>query len=100
MFLRMRQAADLIARAATLPADQRVGMLLEEAPPNIVSLVLKRRYIALAIAVNIPGNAVIGGGGGIMMMAGLSGIFAPVPTLIAILIGVSPVPFAVFFFGA
>jgi hypothetical protein len=100
MFLRMRQAADLIARAATLPADQRVGMLLEEAPPNIVSLVLERRYIALAIAVNIPGNAVIGGGGGIMMMAGLSGIFAPVPTLIAILIGVSPVPFAVFFFGA
>jgi hypothetical protein len=100
MFLRMRQAANLIARAATLPPDQRIGMLLEEAPPNIVSLVLRRRYIALAIAVNIPGNAVIGGGGGIMMMAGLSGIFAPLPTLIAILIGVSPVPIAVFFFGA
>ena len=75
-------------------------MLLEEAPPNTVSLVLRRRYVALAIAVNVPGNAIIGGGGGIMMMAGLSGIFAPVPTLIAILIGVSPVPLVVFFFGA
>ena len=98
--LRMRKAADLIARAAALPPNQRIGMLLEEAPPNIVSLVLRRRYVALAIAVNVPGNAIIGGGGGIMMMAGLSGIFAPLPTLIAILIGVSPVPLVVFFFGA
>ncbi|MFT6074051.1 MAG: hypothetical protein ACJAZ1_000966 [Yoonia sp.] len=75
-------------------------MLLEEAPPNIVSLVLRRRYIALAIAVNIPGNAAICGGGSIMMVAGLSGIIAPLPTLITVLIGVSPVPLEVYFFGA
>lgn len=98
--LRLRRAAALIRRAAALPPGERVSMLLEEAPANLVSHALKRRYVALAIAVNIPGNVVIGGGGGIMMIAGLSGIFAPLPTLIAILIGVSPVPFIIFFLGA
>lgn len=98
--VRLRKAADLIERASALPPQDRIVMLLQEAPPNIVGLVLRRRYIALAIAVNVPGNAVIGGGGGIMIMAGMSGIFAPVPTLIAILIGVCPVPLAILLFGA
>ena len=49
---------------------------------------------------NVPGNAVIGGGGGIMMMAGLSGIFAPLPTVLAVMLAVSPVPLAVMLFGA
>ena len=48
---------------------------------------------------NTPGNAVIGGGGGIMMLAGLSGLFAPLPTALAIMIAVSPVPIAVMLMG-
>jgi hypothetical protein len=50
--------------------------------------------------VNTPGNAVIGGGGGIMLLAGLSGIFAPLPTALSIMIAVSPVPLAVALLGA
>ena len=99
-FLRLRKAADLIARASELPPEDRIALLREGAPPKLVGWILKRPYLALALAVNVPGNAVIGGGGGIMLMAGLSGIFTPLPTLIAIMIGVSPVPFAIFFFGA
>jgi hypothetical protein len=34
-----------------------------------------------------------------MMMAGLSGIFAPLPTFLTIAIAVSPVPLAVMFLG-
>ncbi len=98
--LRLQKAADLIDRAAALPTEDRMGLLLEAAPPHLVGLALKRRYAALAIAVNVPGNVIVGGGGGIMMMAGLSGIFAPLPTLIAIIIGVSPVPLAIMLFGA
>lgn len=98
--LRLAKAANLIERAAALPPQERAGLLLEGAPENMMGWALRNRYLALAIAVNIPGNVVIGGGGGIMMMAGLSGFFAPVPTLIAILIGVSPVPLAVLLFGA
>ncbi len=100
MTLRLRKAAELVTRICGLPREERLDVLLETAPPQIVKLALERRYVALALAVNIPGNVVIGGGGGIMMMAGLSGLFAPLPTLIAILIGVSPVPLAVMLFGA
>jgi len=61
---------------------------------------LRHRYVALAVIVNVPGNAMIGGGGGIMMMAGMSGIFAPVQTFLAIAIAVSPVPVTVLLLGA
>lgn len=96
---RMQRAADLMTRAAPLPRNARLEMLLEGAPPRTVALALRHRYVALALAVNVPGNAIIGGGGGIMMMAGLSGIFAPVPTFLAIAIAVSPVPLAIVILG-
>ena len=99
-FLRMRRAADLVTRAAPLSRDARIAMLLDDAPPRMLALALRHRYVALALAVNTPGNAVIGGGGGIMMMAGLSGIFAPLPTVLTIAIAVSPVPLAVMLMGA
>lgn len=98
--LRMRRAAGLVARAAPLPREARLAMLLDGAPPRVVALALRHRYVALALSVNIPGNAVIGGGGGIMLMAGLSGLFAPGPTLLAVMIAVSPVPIAVMLLGA
>jgi len=97
-FLWMRRAADLVTRAAPLTCDARLALLMDGAPPRTAALALRHRYVALALAVNIPGNAVIGGGGGIMLMAGLSGIFAPLPTFLAIAVGVSPVPLAVMFF--
>jgi hypothetical protein len=99
-FLRMRRAADLVTRAAPLSQDARLAMLLEGSPPRTVALALRHRYVALALSVNIPGNVVIGGGGGIMMMAGLSGLFSPLPTALTIIIAVSPVPIAVMLFGA
>ena len=98
--LHMKKTAALVDRICALPREDRLDVLLESAPPQIVALALKRRYFALALAVNVPGNVVVGGGGGIMMVAGLSGLFAPVPTLVAILVGVSPVPLAVMLFGA
>lgn len=98
--LRLRKAADLVTRTATLPPEDRLTLLLEGAPPRTVGLALRHRYVALALCVNVPGNAIVGGGGGIMMVAGLSGIFAPVQTFIAIAIAVSPIPIAVMLIGA
>jgi len=97
--LRMRRAAQLVARAAPLSQEARLAMLLGGQPKRILTLGLRYRYIALALAVNTPGNSLIGGGGGIMMMAGLSGIFAPLPVFLAVALAVSPVPLAVMFFG-
>ncbi len=98
-FFRMRKAAELISRAAQLPEEARIAMLLDGAPPRLIDRALRHRYVALALAVNVPGNAIFGGGGGIMMLAGMSGLFAPIPTVLSILIAVSPVPIAVMLFG-
>ena len=98
--LRLQRAADLVARAAALPPGERLALLLERAPPRTVGLALRHRYLALALVVNVPGNSVIGGGGGIMLLAGLSRIFSPAQTCLAIMIAVSPVPLAILLLGA
>jgi hypothetical protein len=98
--LSLTRAADLLVRAAPLTQQARLTMLMAGAPRRSLTLALRHRYLALMLAVNTPGNVVIGGGGGIMMMAGLSGLFAPVPTLLAIALAVLPVPALVWFFGA
>lgn len=97
--LRMRRAADIVARAAPLSGDERLAMLLDGQSKRAVTLGLRYRYVALALAVNTPGNSFIGGGGGIMMIAGLSGLFTPTATFLTVLIAVSPVPLAMIFFG-
>ena len=97
--LRMRRAAALVARAAPLSQEERLAMLLEGQSKRALDLALRYRYVALALAVNTPGNSVIGGGGGIMIMAGLSGIFSPLSTFVTGALAVSPVPLAVIFLG-
>ena len=97
--IRMHRAADLVARAAPLSGDDRVAMLLEGQSARALRLAIRYRYVALAVAVNTPGNSIIGGGGGIMLMAGLSGIFSPLATVATIALAVSPVPLAMVFFG-
>lgn len=97
--LRLKRAADLVARAAPLVQEERLSLLLEGQPPKLLNFALRYRYLAIALAVNTPGNSFIGGGGGIMMIAGLSGIFSPVQTFLTILVAVAPVPLLVFFLG-
>lgn len=97
--LRMHRASDLVARAAPLSGDERLAMLLGGQSARALRLAIRYRYVALALAVNTPGNLIIGGGGGIMLMAGLSGIFSPLTTVATIAIAVSPVPLAMVFFG-
>ena len=95
----MRRAAELVARAAPLSKDERVAMLLEGQSKRVLHLALQYRYVAMAVAVNTPGNSIIGGGGGIMILAGLSGIFTPLSTFLTVVLAVSPVPLAVIFLG-
>lgn len=98
-FLQMRRAADLVARAAPLSQDARLALRLDGTPPSMMTLAVRRRYVALALALNVPGNALVGGGGGIALLAGMSGLFASVPTVLVFAIAVSPVPLAIVIFG-
>lgn len=98
--LRLRRAESLIRRAAAVPPEARLQMLLDGTPPDALAFALRYRYIAVGLALNVPGNVVIGGGGGIMMLAGLSGLFSPLPMLLTVAIAVSPVPIFVMLMGA
>ncbi|MBB5514289.1 putative membrane protein YdjX (TVP38/TMEM64 family) [Rubricella aquisinus] len=66
---------------------------------RVARLLLNWRYLAIAALLNLPGNVVVGGGGGISLLAGASRAFSPVPFTIAVALAASPIPLAVFFFG-
>ena len=91
----LAKATALIRRLEPLDAEQRLDVLLENAPRRILPHLLKHRYIAIAIALNVPGNAVIGGGGGIALLAGVSGLFTFPRFLFVVCIAVLPIPLAV-----
>ena len=73
--------------------------MCERLPDWLGHRLIKWRYLGLAAVINIPGNSIVGGGGGICMVAGLSRIFTPTATLVTIALAVSPVPLLIWFFG-
>ena len=50
------------------------------------------RYVALAVCLNVPGNAVVGGGGGLALLCGLSRQFEGRWFALTIALAVSPLP--------
>lgn len=98
--LRMRRLAVLLRRMDGLPNADRLEVLTQSAPGVWGPWLIRNRYIALVILVNLPGNVFIGGGGGIALAAGLCRLFSPVSFFVTIALAVSPVPLAVGLFGA
>lgn len=79
--------------------EERLARIAERAPSRVVPFLLRHRYLALAVALNIPGNALIGGGGGIALVAGSTRLFSATGFLVAVALAVSPVPLAFYVFG-
>lgn len=59
---------------------------------RIVSMLLKNRFLALIVLLNVPGNSVAGGGGGIAFAAGTSALYPMRGFVLAILVAIAPVP--------
>ncbi len=97
--VRLRRAAALVARMATTPPAEIPALLVPSGQSRLLPFFLRYRYIALAALFNLPGNVLLGGGGGIAMIAGLSRLYAPLPFAVTVLIAVLPVPLAVFMMG-
>ena len=97
--LHLRKASRLLSELEGLSPQQRLQVMLEKSPKKIVPFLLKYRYLALMVAINLPGNIVIGGGGGIALMAGLSRLFSPPWFLVAIALAIAPIPLAWVMFG-
>lgn len=90
--LGMERGRRMILRTAELDPDDRLALFMARSPHRILPFLLRHRYIALALALNLPGNTVLGGGGGLALAAGMSGLFAPLRFVATILLAVAPLP--------
>jgi len=97
--LQLHKPSQLLRRFEPMGMEDRLAFLVSETPNRLVPYFLRHRYLALAMLVNLPGNILIGGGGGIALMAGTSGLYSLPGFLCAITIGISPVPLAFLIFG-
>jgi hypothetical protein len=97
--LSLTRASRLVERLKTLSTDERLSLLVSAAPARFVPMLVRHRYLAVALALNVPGNTVIGGGGGIALVAGMSRLFGFWPFLLMLAIAVSPVPLLIVLFG-
>lgn len=97
--LRMRQACRLIDEIEPLDPPARLARLRANLPEGLGRRLTSWRYPVVALLLNLPGNALIGGGGGIMLTAGISGLFAPWQAALTVALAVAPVPLAVLIFG-
>ena len=92
--LGLRRASDLARRLAALDANARLDMLLAQGPARFIPVLLRHRYVALAVALNLPGNTLLGGGAGIALCAGICGLYSPSGFVVAVAIAVAPMPIA------
>jgi hypothetical protein len=97
--LRLRRAADLVAQIEPLDRDARLDLFRTRLPDWLAPLARNYRYLLLALLINLPGNSMLGGGGGILMVAGCSRLFAAPVTLLTVALAVAPVPILVFALG-
>jgi hypothetical protein len=99
-WLHLKKVRDLILEMEPLPPGERIAILHKKAPARIVPHLLKHRYLTIALLLNLPCNAVIGGGGGIGMIVGMSGLITYTRYLITIAVSISPVPIVIFLKGS
>ncbi len=100
MDLRLKRACNFLERIKGMNRQQRLDTLRGVLPNWAQGFAIKFRYVMLALLINIPGNSLIGGGGGISFLAGLTRLFSPWVTVLAIAVAVAPVPLLVWLYGS
>ncbi len=96
---RLERTSRLLIEIGPLDKKQRMALLIERSPKRFVPTLMRYRYLALAVALNVPGNYLIGGGGGIALFAGVTRLYSIPGFLLTIIVAVAPVPLAVMIFG-
>jgi len=97
--LRLRRARALLQRVESLGTRERVDFLLQGTSTRWIPFLLRHRHMAVALALNVPGNAVMGGGGGISLAAGFSRLFSLPAYALTVSLAVAPLPIAVWLAG-
>lgn len=94
-WLHLARAEALLRSFDATAPERRLEFLAEKASTRAVSALLRRRYLLLALMLNLPGNTVIGGGGGIAMLAGMSRLYSFPKYLLLISVAILPGPLLV-----
>jgi len=97
--LRLTRAANWLNRIEDVPPADRLTLMQNRLPHWLAAIAARYRHVTLALLINLPGNAVIGGGGGIAFVAGLSRLFAPHWMAATLCLATAPVPLLVWRFG-
>ena len=95
----LTRAAAFVAEVRPLSPDRRLALLRRGMPRRLAPLALRGRYLFLAVLINMPGSGLIGGGGGICFVAGLTGFFSPKATLLTLALAVAPAPLLIWGLG-
>ena len=91
-WLQLRRARDLVTTLAPLGPEERLEFLMKNAPSGIVPHLLRHRYFVLAVLFNLPGNSILGGGGGIGLVAGMSRLFPFPRYVLLVCLAITPLP--------
>ena len=91
-WLHLHKARELILGLEPLSPQERLDFLLQTAPSKIVPFLLEHRYLMIAFILNLPGNALIGGGGGIGLIAGMSKLYSFPRYLLLVSLAITPLP--------
>lgn len=99
-WLHLYKACALVGQLEPLNQQERLRLLNNKMPARFATLFLKYRFLAIAVLLNLPGNALIGGGGGIGLIVGMSKVVPFHAYVAVIVIAVAPVPLWFFLYGA
>ncbi|MCC0035612.1 MAG: hypothetical protein H6887_10150 [Hoeflea sp.] len=91
----LERVAVLIEAFARLGPRGRDRYLTQHAPRWLKPWLVNHRMLTLIALVNLPGNTLLGGGGGIALVTGMSKLMSYPQFLLGMALGVAPVPVAV-----
>jgi hypothetical protein len=97
--LRLPRACRMLDALEPLTAEHRLALLRKQLPWVLGALAVNYRYLLLALLINLPGSGLLGGGGGICMIAGLTRLFHPRATILTIVLAVLPFPLFFWLWG-
>ncbi|MGD8993825.1 MAG: hypothetical protein PVH34_01285 [Syntrophobacterales bacterium] len=91
-WLHLYKARDLMLQLEPLNSEEKLDFLLRAAPSKVIPFLVKHRYFMIALALNLPGNALIGGGGGIGLISGMSRLYPFPKYTLLVSFAITPVP--------
>lgn len=90
--LGLSKAADLVFDIEKIEVADRAKFVTQKLPKPFGEKLMRNRYLLLAAALNIPGNSIVGGGGGLAVFAAMSGLYGFWQYTLIVLCAVAPIP--------